>query len=363
MTEDEAVPGSGSRQAPDGPGAHRRDDRVGVTLRAARRRLGHTLVEAARELQLPPTSIAALEGEHFSAFGDETQAQVHLRCYAEFLGLDPEPLLRRHAGSGEPEPSLPQATDERPPGSLPLRSVPRQWLDRVRVPWAARMPRVAWGAARIAPFDLFAVILGIAIATLAVLAVRQPPGSDPVALVGDAETATPASGAGEARQTPALGPDQERRPRAGQRDRRQARRQDRRSTPRERPAADSDRAGGSPGPSRGDGARERARSADRGATDPRVPPEEISVQVLDGAYDQQRLDDVVAALSDHGYEVVSISVARRKYRHTTVFYTKGWKAEARALREADGRFGSLGPSNGLTKEIDLHVVVGKDWDA
>ncbi len=97
-------------------------------------------------------------------------------------------------------------------------------------------------------------------------------------------------------------------------------------------------------------------------TSPARPGEGTSVQVLNGTDDQALFDDVVATLSDLGYDVTQSGRARQDYSETTIFATAGQEAAADALQVNDPRFTTIGENPGnLTTQIDIHVVVGSDW--
>jgi hypothetical protein len=104
----------------------------------------------------------------------------------------------------------------------------------------------------------------------------------------------------------------------------------------------------------------RATSSDdlRTAT-PRLA--DTTVQVLDGGAGRQRTNEVVAALRRLGYQVVAVNKAVRTYNVTTVFYSWGQEASARALRARDRRFAEIEANSDLNQRVALHVVVGTDW--
>lgn len=83
---------------------------IGETLRAARRRYGRSLADAAAETRVRETYLAALEEEEFAALGGSVYVKGFLRSYAKFLGLDPEPLLDAYRSEYErdDEAALPQ---------------------------------------------------------------------------------------------------------------------------------------------------------------------------------------------------------------------------------------------------------------
>lgn len=69
---------------------------IGETLRSAREELGRTLADAAQSLRIRTEYVEALEDEDFGVFGADTYARGHLRNYARYLGLDPEPLVEQY---------------------------------------------------------------------------------------------------------------------------------------------------------------------------------------------------------------------------------------------------------------------------
>lgn len=76
---------------------------IGEVLRAARRRQGASLADAAAETRVRESYLAALEEEDYAALGGHVYVKGFLRSYARFLGLDPEPLLERFRESHQVE--------------------------------------------------------------------------------------------------------------------------------------------------------------------------------------------------------------------------------------------------------------------
>jgi hypothetical protein len=93
---------------------------------------------------------------------------------------------------------------------------------------------------------------------------------------------------------------------------------------------------------------------------PRVPHE--TVQVLDAGAGERRTEEVVERLEGYGYEIVAVNEAARTYGATTVFYSAGQQSAAEALRDRDERFVEIKPNRDLSDEVDLHVLVGTDWE-
>lgn len=100
---------------------------IGETLREARDELGRDLDEAARELRAQRRHLEALEEERFEIFGGDVYAKGHLRSYAQWLGLDPEPLVQRYREEVEGGGYDPHVLAEHPVASGPGRGIPA-WL-------------------------------------------------------------------------------------------------------------------------------------------------------------------------------------------------------------------------------------------
>ncbi len=78
-------------------------EEIGRTLRETRERLGLTLDEAERTIRIRASRLETLERGEFDSLPSEVQARGFLHNYAEFLGLDPEELLRRYDESRQPK--------------------------------------------------------------------------------------------------------------------------------------------------------------------------------------------------------------------------------------------------------------------
>lgn len=92
------------------------------------------------------------------------------------------------------------------------------------------------------------------------------------------------------------------------------------------------------------------------------PPEDTSVQLLDGVRDEDRMAEARQVLDDFGYPVVAESRARSTYGQTTVFYVEGAGPAGLGLRARDPRFTVVEPApDSLSADVDLHVIVGEDW--
>lgn len=92
------------------------------------------------------------------------------------------------------------------------------------------------------------------------------------------------------------------------------------------------------------------------------PPAEVTLQVLRGTDDEDAFDAAVRDLRSLGYQVELIAVAGTGSPTTTVFTTEGNEAEAEALVDADARFGEVAPNDRFETPVDLHVLIGDDWE-
>ncbi len=78
-------------------------EEIGRTLRETRERLGLTLEEAERTIRIRASLLGALERGEFDSLPSAPQARGFLHNYAEFLGIDPEELLRQYDESKQPK--------------------------------------------------------------------------------------------------------------------------------------------------------------------------------------------------------------------------------------------------------------------
>lgn len=93
------------------------------------------------------------------------------------------------------------------------------------------------------------------------------------------------------------------------------------------------------------------------------PPEETSVQLLDAGGGSDAVNEAAEVLREIGYDVVAINPSRTEYDTTTVLFTDGNQAEAQALPAHDERFAEVAPNERLSDGVDVHVVVGSDWES
>ncbi len=93
------------------------------------------------------------------------------------------------------------------------------------------------------------------------------------------------------------------------------------------------------------------------------PPSATTVQVLDAGGGGSRTSVAVEVLEDLGYNVVSVTSARARVTTTTVWFTEDYEAEAQAMRARENRVAEVAPNQGLSDGVNLHVLVGPDWDS
>jgi cytoskeleton protein RodZ len=104
-------------------------DSIGQQLKAARERKGVTASQAAAATHLKVQHVEALEHDDYSRMTVPTYAKGFLRLYAEYLGLDPAPLLREYTARqvGQPQAQPVAAPPTPPEGSIfksPRRTLP-----------------------------------------------------------------------------------------------------------------------------------------------------------------------------------------------------------------------------------------------
>lgn len=118
---------------------------IGSDLRSARERMRLTTADVAAATRTKTPIIEAIELDDFSSFAAPVYAKGFIRLYAQYVGLDPHPLLDAYAGqvSGAKRPSL--ISDE----VLRAREAAAQAVPEPEGPVAATP------AAPAADFDLF----------------------------------------------------------------------------------------------------------------------------------------------------------------------------------------------------------------
>ena len=123
---------------------------LGTKLKAARLKKKLTPSEAAKGTRIKIQHIESLERDDFTTIAAPAYAKGFIKIYAEFLGIDPEPLVQEYlAKNAPPERASLLAPDNdgssRPPkppkASKP--SKPIHWPKLPRIPWAQFKERLA----------------------------------------------------------------------------------------------------------------------------------------------------------------------------------------------------------------------------
>lgn len=333
---------------------------IASTLRAARQEQGRTLSHAATTLRLAVPDLAELERQDDATVVADVRTMARLRVYGRHLGLDPERMLTDalQARSNEPQegPTRPSATATPARETLP----PPPATDQ------SRGKRVS-GAALLVTLG---IVAAVGTAAAAVVFSEQPQQRVQLSSPGDEQTDAEGEGQAQpldadddltaAEENPSLGAAGE-----GTEDAEGLRDGENGDASAESAGSSSSEEDASH-PS-GEPADEAELSADgsEGETEqqdlPGRPPEQTSVQVLDGAGAPETRDAVVAALEDHGYVVAAVNAARNPHEQSVVFYSEGWEDEAEALAAREDRVVVSDENPGFSEDIGLHVVVGTDW--
>lgn len=98
------------------------------------------------------------------------------------------------------------------------------------------------------------------------------------------------------------------------------------------------------------------------ATRPRSP-EGVTVQVLNGNWTPGLARRVAERVRAAGYTVVATNTAYGTFTKSRIFYTAGHLEDAEAFRARFPQFSLIEPAAGfdLSREVDLHVVIGQDY--
>jgi len=126
---------------------------LGLQLKAARERRGVTASQAAAATRMKVQTIEALEREEFDRIPAPMYVKGFIKLYAEYLQLDPAPLLqeyqRRHAPAEPPPPA--EEVLRSPSGAKVLRPKAEvahttEFADRLRRLLSAQWRRLTAGA-------------------------------------------------------------------------------------------------------------------------------------------------------------------------------------------------------------------------
>ena len=140
---------------------------IGQQLKAARERKGVTASQAAAATHMKVQHVEALERDDYSRLSVPTYAKGFLKIYAEYLGLDPVPLLRDytlHHGPSAAAAAVPEPPVVQPAPSVSVFKAPRRPL-----PVAPRMPAIPPEVLR----QLALGAGGVVVVVLLLLAIRH----------------------------------------------------------------------------------------------------------------------------------------------------------------------------------------------
>ena len=98
---------------------------VGKELYETRKRQGKTLLEVEKATKIPSKYIQALENEQFELLPGGVYTKGFIRIYANYLGLDPYPLVEEYKRTYEKLPSYKE------PKVSPLTPSPSQTRHRL----------------------------------------------------------------------------------------------------------------------------------------------------------------------------------------------------------------------------------------
>lgn len=124
---------------------------IGQAFREARERAGVTASKAAAATRLKVQHIEAMERDDFSVMAAPAYAKGFIRIYAEYLGLDPKPLLQEYQDLHAPKERTPLVSKSTPPKT---RQILAGNFSRI-FSWAKSVPRAR---ARRAAIGLAAVL-------------------------------------------------------------------------------------------------------------------------------------------------------------------------------------------------------------
>ena len=168
---------------------------LGEKLKSARERMGASTSQAAAATRIKIQHIEAMESGQFQRIPAPTYAKGFLRMYAEYLGLDPAPLVREYTEQHMPRsrPGLTTPSDAAPrvarPAPPPPAAAPAPEPEIDAAPSPPRAPRrprpdlsAAWARAVAACRPLFArvpwrIVGAVAVLAVAVVAIGRVAGS------------------------------------------------------------------------------------------------------------------------------------------------------------------------------------------
>ena len=109
---------------------------IGGVIRTQRERLGFTIPSVESQIFVPERYLIAIENGNLEELPSTVQGKGMLKNYAQFLGLDPEPLLSRYADV------LQERLNQRKPEEPAVKKAPSHFRARIRRMLAS--PNILW---------------------------------------------------------------------------------------------------------------------------------------------------------------------------------------------------------------------------
>jgi hypothetical protein len=89
---------------------------------------------------------------------------------------------------------------------------------------------------------------------------------------------------------------------------------------------------------------------------------DVTVQVLNGSWSAGAATNVAARLRRAGYDVVATQLALGEFPVSRLYYSEGHRADALGLQRRFPEFKQVEPApKRLSREVDVHAVVGRDY--
>lgn len=117
---------------------------IGQLFRAARERKGLSLSQVAAATRIKIQHIESMESDDFSRMAAATYARGFIKIYAEYLDLNPEPLIRQYTEMHAPQEVTSVLVDDPGPTQVPLDQNEggggsgATWLDLMMAPGVIR---------------------------------------------------------------------------------------------------------------------------------------------------------------------------------------------------------------------------------
>ncbi len=145
---------------------------LGKQLKEARERRKLTASEAAKGTRLKVQHIESLEREDFSRMAAPAYAKGFIKIYAEYLGLDPDPLIQEYLDKHAPRerpPLMDEETEKKSARNWRMPDIPWKtiWKETVHIMsriWT-RINRIKWPAVppRLIAFYVVGILFFLAV--------------------------------------------------------------------------------------------------------------------------------------------------------------------------------------------------------